>query len=106
MSKKMKAAVAHHAREVAELRADRELAVEYLKAAMESLDDPDDRAAGLPAHQPGIALPRPVRQGQPDPEDHPRRSQGRRYAAVGGAGRALGCLTYVFAVPQGLTFPL
>ena len=47
MSKKMKAAVAHHAREVAELRADRELAVEYLKAAMESLDDPDDRAAGL-----------------------------------------------------------
>ena len=46
-SKKMKAAVAHHAREVAELRADRELAVEYLKAAMESLDDPDDRAAGL-----------------------------------------------------------
>ena len=32
---------------VAELRADRELAVEYLKAAMESLDNPDDRAAGL-----------------------------------------------------------
>lgn len=29
------------------LRADRELAVEYLKAAMESLDNPDDRAAGL-----------------------------------------------------------
>jgi len=42
-----KAAVSHHAREVAELRADRELAVEYLKAAMESLDDPNDRAAGL-----------------------------------------------------------
>jgi len=41
------AAVSHHAREVAELRADRELAVEYLKAAMESLDDPHDRAAGL-----------------------------------------------------------
>lgn len=37
----------HHEREVAELRNDRELAVEYLKAAMESLDDPDDRAAGL-----------------------------------------------------------
>ena len=35
------------AEEVAELRADRELAVEYLKAAMESLDDPNDRAAGL-----------------------------------------------------------
>lgn len=47
MSKKLKAAVSHHDREVAELRADRELAVEYLKAAMESLDDPDDRAAGL-----------------------------------------------------------
>ena len=47
MSKKIKAAVLHHEREVAELRADRELAVEYLKAAMESLDDPEDRAAGL-----------------------------------------------------------
>jgi DNA-binding phage protein len=47
MSKNIKAAVSHHEREVAELRADRELAVEYLKAAMESLDDPDDRAAGL-----------------------------------------------------------
>jgi probable addiction module antidote protein len=47
MSKKIKAAVSHHKLEVAELRADRELAVEYLKAAMESLDDPDDRAAGL-----------------------------------------------------------
>jgi len=32
---------------VAELRADRELAAAYLKAAMESLDDPEDRAAGL-----------------------------------------------------------
>jgi probable addiction module antidote protein len=47
MSKKIKAAVSHHELEIAELRADRELAVEYLKAAMESLDDPDDRAAGL-----------------------------------------------------------
>ena len=47
MSKKLKAAVSHRAREVAELRADRELAVEYLKAAMESLDNPDDLAAGL-----------------------------------------------------------
>lgn len=47
MTKKIKAAVSHHEREVAELRADRALAVEYLKAAMESLDDPDDRAAGL-----------------------------------------------------------
>ena len=33
-------AVSHHAAEVAELRADRQLAVEYLKAALESLDDP------------------------------------------------------------------
>ncbi len=47
MSKKIKAAVSHHELEIAELRADRDLAVEYLKAAMESLDDPDDRAAGL-----------------------------------------------------------
>ncbi len=47
MSKKTAAAVSHREREIAELRADRELAIEYLKAAMESLDDPDDRAAGL-----------------------------------------------------------
>jgi DNA-binding phage protein len=47
MSKKISAAVSHHERELAELRADRELAVEYLKAAMESLDDPNNRAAGL-----------------------------------------------------------
>ncbi len=44
---KPKAAVSHHDLEVAELRADRDLAVAYLKAAMESLDNPDDRAAGL-----------------------------------------------------------
>ena len=44
---KLKGVISHHEREVAELRADRELAVEYLKTAMESLDDPDDRAAGL-----------------------------------------------------------
>jgi hypothetical protein len=44
---KLKGAVSHHDAEVAELRADRDLAVEYLKAAMESLDNPDDRAAGL-----------------------------------------------------------
>ncbi len=47
MSKQLKAAVSHHGREVAELRADRELAVEYLKAAMESIDNPDDRAGAL-----------------------------------------------------------
>ncbi len=44
---KIKGAVSHHESELAELRADRELAVEYLKAAMQSLDNPDDRAAGL-----------------------------------------------------------
>ena len=47
MSKKLVAAVSHHEREIAELRADRELAVAYLKAAMESIDDPDDRAGAL-----------------------------------------------------------
>lgn len=44
---KLKGVVSHHERELEELRADRDLAVEYLKAAMESLDNPDDRAAGL-----------------------------------------------------------
>lgn len=44
---KWKAGVSHHDREVEELRADRELAVAYLKAAMESLDNPEDRAGGL-----------------------------------------------------------
>ena len=47
MKRKIDAALSHHEREVAELRADRELAVEYLKAAMAALDDPNDRAAGL-----------------------------------------------------------
>jgi len=41
----MKNAMAHHEVELAELRADRELAVEYLKAAMETQDNPDDRTA-------------------------------------------------------------
>lgn len=44
---KLEGVVSHHDAEVAELREDHELAVEYLKAAMESLDDPDNRAAGL-----------------------------------------------------------
>jgi probable addiction module antidote protein len=44
---KPKGAVSHHEREVAELRADRELALEYLKAAMAALDNPDDRGACL-----------------------------------------------------------
>ncbi len=44
---KLTGVVSHHEREVAELRDDRVLAVEYLKAAMTSLDDPEDRGAGL-----------------------------------------------------------
>lgn len=44
---KISGAVSHHDTELAELRADKELAVAYLKAATESLDNPDDRAAGL-----------------------------------------------------------
>jgi probable addiction module antidote protein len=44
---KLTGMASHHEAEVAELRADRELAIEYLKAAMESLDNPEDRAAGL-----------------------------------------------------------
>jgi probable addiction module antidote protein len=44
---KLKGVSSHHEREIAELSADRDLAIEYLKAAMESLADPDDRAAGL-----------------------------------------------------------
>ena len=44
---KLKGTVSHREAEIAELRADKQLAVEYLKAAMESLDNPDDRAAGL-----------------------------------------------------------
>lgn len=44
---KLGGAVSHHEKEVAELRADRELAVEYLKAAMEELEDPDARGGGL-----------------------------------------------------------
>ena len=42
-----KAGVSHHDREVEELRADRDLAVAYLNEAMESLDNPDDRAGRL-----------------------------------------------------------
>ncbi len=44
---KAKGAFSHHDREVAELREDRELAVEYLRSAMADLDSPDDRGACL-----------------------------------------------------------
>jgi probable addiction module antidote protein len=39
--------VSHHEREVEELREDREFAVGYLKAALESLDNPEERGASL-----------------------------------------------------------
>ncbi len=45
--KKLVGTVSHDEREIDELRDDRALAVAYLKVAMESLDDPNDRAAGL-----------------------------------------------------------
>ena len=43
MRKRITGAVSHREREIAELRANRPLAVEYLKAAMESLDDPNEQ---------------------------------------------------------------
>ena len=45
--KKINGALSHHELELAELKEDRELAVAYLKEAMASLDDPENRAAGL-----------------------------------------------------------
>lgn len=45
--KKLKGIFSHQEREVAELSIDRELAAEYLKAGMESLDNPDDHAADV-----------------------------------------------------------
>jgi probable addiction module antidote protein len=40
-------AVSHHEREVEELRKDPGFATDYLRAALESLNDPDDRGASL-----------------------------------------------------------
>lgn len=49
--RKLKSAVSHHGAEVAELRADRELAVEYLKVVMEYLNNPDSsRRLACAAH--------------------------------------------------------
>jgi len=45
--RKLVGAVSHNEREIEELREDREFALEYLKAAFESLDDPEERAVGL-----------------------------------------------------------
>lgn len=47
MGMKLRGVVSHHEREVAELAADRELAVEYVKVAMEALESAEDRAGGL-----------------------------------------------------------
>ena len=48
MSKlKHTASVSHNEATIAELRADRAFAVEYLKSALEELDNPDHRAVGL-----------------------------------------------------------
>ena len=44
---KLNGVVSHHEREIAELSSDRELAVEYLKVAMESLSNPTDHITGL-----------------------------------------------------------
>ena len=45
--RRLKASRSHHEAEIAELAANRELAAEYLRTALQSLDDPKDRAAGL-----------------------------------------------------------
>lgn len=47
MKKVLHGSVSHAEETIKELRADRQFAVEYLKAALEELDDPDNRAAGL-----------------------------------------------------------
>ena len=47
MKKALRGSVSHTGETIKELRADRQFAVEYLKAALEELDDPDNRAAGL-----------------------------------------------------------
>lgn len=45
--KKLVGAGSHHEWAVQELRNDREFAVEYLKAALEALDNPEERGGGL-----------------------------------------------------------
>ena len=44
---KLVGAVSHHEREIEELREDRVLAVECLKLALESLNDPEERGGSL-----------------------------------------------------------
>jgi len=45
--KPLKACISHHEWEVEELRKDREFAVEFLKVALEYLENPEERAGGL-----------------------------------------------------------
>jgi probable addiction module antidote protein len=45
--KKLVGVVSHHERELEELREDRNFAIGYLQVAMESLDNPEERAGGL-----------------------------------------------------------
>jgi probable addiction module antidote protein len=45
--KKLVGVGSHHEWEVQELQKDREFAVEYLKAAIEALDNPEERGGGL-----------------------------------------------------------
>jgi probable addiction module antidote protein len=47
MKKTMAASVSHTGETIKELRSDRQFAIEYLKAALQELDDPNNRAAGL-----------------------------------------------------------
>ena len=47
MKKELNGTVSHAEETINELRADRQVAVGHLKAALEELDDPDNRAAGL-----------------------------------------------------------
>jgi len=47
MKKALTGSVSHTEETIKELRADRQFAVEYLKAALEELDDPDNCAVGL-----------------------------------------------------------
>ncbi|MGA2250623.1 addiction module antidote protein [Terracidiphilus sp.] len=44
---KLVGAVSHHDWEVQELREDREFALEYLKSALETLDNPEERGVSL-----------------------------------------------------------
>ena len=94
---KLKGVVAHHKAKVAERCADLELAVEHFKASMESLDNPDDRAAGLlerrtltetylvlgtVANKSGFSRELLYAQSQPDAENAASRAKYGRHSTV------------------------